>query len=205
MEMPDPMPRAPVRGALMLGTLLAITSCGGETPRDGPGEAPGRAAEVEDGPGAAPPEPTGDSLGTDAWLDSAFLPATAGMEDLVARFGAPERRSATARPNRHDPSQTDSIVTLDFAEGVTARFYAVTGGRTFLSEAVVSEPGILPHPDIDVGRPWAEARRILGPPDGEREGDPYYVCETCGEVDEPVYFEVRDGVIRRIRFTYYVD
>ncbi|NIQ59728.1 MAG: hypothetical protein GWN71_42250, partial [Gammaproteobacteria bacterium] len=141
----------------------------------------------------------------DAWLRSAFLPSTATPADIVERFGEPDRRTATPTANRHVPGQTDSIVTLEYDRGLRLELYSVAGGRDLLREAEVTAPGILESDVVDVGVAWAVITRRMGQPQGRRGGMPYYLCGSCMGAEEPVFFAVEDGVVRRIRFSYYVD
>ncbi|MDX1647711.1 MAG: hypothetical protein R3304_11255 [Longimicrobiales bacterium] len=192
--------------ALFVATLLlaALAACGpagepGEegTPDPGPGavpEAPAETAEAPD-PGEAP----------HTWLQRGFVASGTTAEELRQRFGPPDARRASPTPNRHVPDQTDTLVTLEY-EGLTVELYSVTGGEDLLQSIVVSSPGILAYDQpVDVGSEWATVTSVLGPPSGRRDGTPFYACEGCPAADAPVYFEVEDGVVRRIRFSYYVD
>lgn len=150
-----------------------------------------------------PSEPS--DWNAEEWLGSALLPSGTTPEEVVRRFGEPDRRSADPTPNRHIPDQTDSIITLAYDRGLSVTFYAITGGRSLLQSLSVTEAGILPDGPIDVGARWEEVTDLLGAPDGRRSGRPYYVCASCGEAEEPVSFGVEDGVVRSVRFEYYVD
>lgn len=141
-----------------------------------------------------------------AWLQSGFVTPGTTLAQLRQRFGPPDRRTATPTPNRHVPDQTDTLVTLEYDRGVTVELYSVTGGDDLLQSVVVSSPGVLSYYEpVDVGTGWEEVTAILGPPSGRRDGIPFYACEGCPAAESPVYFEVVDGVVRQIRFSYYVD
>ena len=53
--------------------------------------------------------------------------------------------------------------------------------------------------------PWEDVTAILGEPDGRRDGTPFYDRSAGRGAEEPVFFEVADGVVERSRFGYYVD
>lgn len=189
------------RVTIVVPALLLAAGCAGE-------EAPDPATDVDDPRAPASPAPTppeDPSTARDRWVRSAFLPSTTDPADAVARFGPPDRRTAEPTPNRHVPDQTDSIVTLEYDRGLTVTFYAVTVGDALLQTAEVSAPDILDDSPVDVGTPWPAVVELFGDPQGRRNGMPFYVCGSCMGAEEPVYFDVMDGVIRRIRFSYYVD
>ena len=139
------------------------------------------------------------------WLQARFLAPRATPATVVERFGEPDSRTASPTPNRHVPGQTDSIVTLEYREGLRIRFYSVTGGDALLQSATVSSPGIVDLGPVDVGTSWDAVRATLGPPSGRREGDPYYACADCPAAENPVFFELADDVVEAVRYTYYVD
>lgn len=199
------LPSTPV----VLYTLVVLSAACGEN-RDVPGQAPeGSPAE---GPVDAPEAPTDTTVGPNpsasphTWLQSGFVSPGTTVGALRERFGPPDTRTATPTPNRHVPDQTDTIVMLEYDRGLTIQLYSVTGGDDLLQSVVVSSPGIVPYDQpVDVGSAWDTVTAILGPPSGHRDGAPFYVCEGCPAAESPVYFEVVDGVVRRIRFSYYVD
>lgn len=194
--------------------ILALTACvlgvgcGREGRPDGasddvPGE--GTAGDSAASAPTRPALPADPSAARDQWLESTFLPSGASIADVIGRFGPPDRRQADATPNRHVPDQTDSIVTLVYDRGLTVTFYDVTGGDELIELAEVTAPGILDDSPVDVGTMWSDVLERFGEPDGRRDGMAFYVCGSCMGAEEPVFFDVVDGVVRRIRFSYYVD
>jgi hypothetical protein len=163
--------------------LLALTACGGGTPD----------------PALGPP----DAAAFDRWVGAAPFAGFETPEDFRNRFGPPESRDAVPQANRHVEGQTDSILTLTFEGPVEVRFYAITGGRTLPMSVEVRDSGILDGP-VDVGTAWTRVEAAFGPPDGERDGRPYYLRDGSG-AEEPVLFSVSRGRVTAIRFTYYVD
>ena len=199
--------RPTTRYALAL-TLVALSACG--QGRDGTGGS----REGAPGPGsgdtpAAPTDTTagpGPSASPHAWLQSGFVSPGATASELRDRFGPPDERTVSPTPNRHVPDQTDTLVTLTYDRGLTIELYSVTGGDDLLQSVVVSSPGVVSYDEpVDVGSTWETVTSILGPPSGRRDGMPFYACEGCPAAESPVFFDVVDGVVRRIRFTYYVD
>lgn len=190
---------------IAVAALLIAVGCGGEGAR-GPGSED--SPDIDDprtptsGASTLPEDP---AAARDQWVQSAFLPSTTDPPDITDRFGPPDRRTAEPTPNRHVPDQTDSIVTLEYDRGLTVTFYAVTGGDALLQAADVSEPDILDDSPVDVGTAWPDVVELFGDPQDWRDGMPFYLCGSCIGAEEPVLFDVVDGVIRRIRFSYYVD
>lgn len=194
----------PTRHTLAL-TLVALSACGQD--RNVPAEgAPGqRPADAPEAPADATVGPS-PSESPHAWLQSGFVSPGATASELRERFGPPDKRTTTPTPNRHVPDQTDTIVTLEYDRGLTIELYSVTGGDDLLQSVVVSSPGVLSYDaPVDVGAAWEAVTAILGPASGRQDGTPFYACEGCPAGESPVYFEVVDGVVRRIRFSYYVD
>lgn len=140
----------------------------------------------------------------DAWISGAFLPATASVEEVVEAYGPAVARTVSPRPNLHIAGQIDSLAVFDLPDGVSVAFYLVTGGAEFLASATVSEAGLLSLATIDVGSTWIDVLVAFGPPQGESNGTPFYLCGRC-EVEEPVYIDLVDDRVSQIRFTFYLD
>ncbi len=85
-----------------------------------------------------------------------------------------------------------------------AEFYRVRG-RDLPLAARVTESRHLARDWIRIGMRWENARRVLGEARSEGEGTYSYGCGSCLGADEPVFFEVRDGRVAAIVFTFYVD
>lgn len=194
----------PTRHRLAL-TLVALSACG--QARDAPAEgSPGqRPADTPEAPADTTVGPS-PSESPHAWLQNGFVSPGTTASELRERFGPPDTRTTTPTPNRHVPDQTDTIVTLEYDRGLTIELYSVTGGDDLLQSVVVSSPGVVSYDaPVEVGAAWEAVTAILGPPSGRQDGTPFYACEGCPAAESPVYFEVVDGVVRRIRFSYYVD
>lgn len=175
---------------------------GQRSPAEGRGDVPQAPAETTVDTTAAP----NPSESPHAWLQGGFVSPGTAAGELRERFWPPDTRTATPTPNRHVPDQTDTIVTLEYDRGLTIELYSVTGGDDLLQSIVVSAPGILSYDEpVDVGSAWEAVTAILGPPSGRQDGTPFYACDGCPAAESPVYFEVVDGAVRRIRFSYYVD
>ena len=163
--------------------LLAAAACGGGAPT----------------PSTAPPDP----MAFERWARDAPFAGLETPRQFEQRFGRPVDRQAVPQENRHVRGQTDSVLTLTYPGRLVARFYAITGGRTLPMSVEVRSSGILTEP-VDVGSRWSAVPAAFGPPDGERDGQPFYVCD-CGGPEEPVLFLVSGGRVEAIRFVYYVD
>jgi hypothetical protein len=150
---------------------------------------------------ATPAQPPAER---DAWLRDALAAARLDRAALRAELGAPSRRTAHAQPNRHDPSVTDSLVDLEYAD---ARFvyYVVTAGPSDLLDfAEVRDDRHLALTPPGIGTPADSLRAWWGPPVASTDSTLEYDCTTC-EVPHPATFVVADGRVRAIRFDLYVD
>ena len=103
---------------------------------------------------------------------------------------------------------TDVVSVTPTASGKSLCFnlpvlQAVTGGREIPDHAVVDDARFLALPALGPGAPAARLVRALGEPTS-RAGDT--MTWSCGmEVDEPVSFRIRGGVVDRISVDWYVD
>lgn len=177
-------------------TLAILSGCGADAPldRDEPALVSDEVVERSEHQNAQ----------RDAWITGAFLPATASVEDVLEDFGPAVARTVSPRPNLHIAGQIDSLAVFELPNGVSVTFYLVTDGPAFLASATVSEPGLLSLSTVDVGSTWNDVLTAFGPPHGESNGTPYYICGQC-EVEEPVYVDVVGDRVSQIRFTFYLD
>jgi hypothetical protein len=122
----------------------------------------------------------------------------AGLRD---RFGAPDSTHAATEPNRHVPGAVDSLFT-EFRPGLVGSFRTLAGARDLIAGAEVTGRGYIAHSGLDIGAPEARVVRILGEP-SRRSGDA--LVYECGEVEQPVTFRLRDGIVTAVTIAYYVD
>lgn len=179
---------APVLLAVLLGS-----GCGGGAPQ-APAEA--RVPEAE-------PAPMDPDSARDDFVRNGLAPPVGTVADLRGALGSPDRVEVEEIANRHRPEQTDSVITLSYP-GLTAEFYRVRG-RDLPLAVRVTESRHLAREWIRIGMGWEDARGVLGEARSEGEGAYSYDCGSCMGADEPVFFEVRDGRVVAIVFTFYVD
>ena len=139
----------------------------------------------------------------DVYLRDAALAAGRTRAGIVALFGRPDSTSARAVANRHDPTQTDTIAILHYAD---ARYvlYLVTGGGELLELADIGGDRHLRHTRPGIGSPVDSLVAWLGEPSRRRSDALEYECLSC-EVPQPVTFHLDGGRVDRIRFDFYVD
>jgi hypothetical protein len=74
--------------------------------------------------------------------------------------------------------------------------------RDLIAGAEVTAPGYLAHPGLDFDLPERQVARVLGEP--TRRTDDGLVYE-CGVVEQPVTFNLRDGIVTAVTIASYVD
>lgn len=183
---------APLLVALSVGAL----GCGrDEAPPPPP-------PSTTDGPAPAP-GPATPLVSLEIYQRDAVYAASLDRSGMGELFGAPDSIRAHATANRHDPTRTDTIVTLHYP---AARYivYAVTGGRELLELADIESNAHLRYTRPGIGTPVDSLRAWFGEPTRRAGGTLEYECLPC-EVPQPVKFHIRDGRVHRIVFDFYVD
>ena len=182
----------PPIGAVLLAAALA---CAPPDPAaDEPATTqPGQAAPPQDA--AAVASFTCEDL---AWT---ILPVNATRAGLEGRFGAPDSVSVRTVPNRHVAGETDSLFTVQYP-GLVAGIHTA-GGRDLPAHVVVDDDRFLRAGAPGPGDTGAAVVAALGEP--TRRTATALVYECGPEVEEPVTFHLRDGVVQRVEIGYYVD
>ena len=154
--------------------------------------------------GAVEPAPRVQPPPREQWLIEGPIAAQLDRAQLVQRFGAPQRIESQPIPNRHDPSVTDSIVQLHYA-GARYVYYVVTqGSHALLDDALIRDPSHLRYAAPGIGTPADSLRAWWGEPTNGTDTTLEYDCTSC-ETPHPATFVIQDGVVREIRFDFYVD
>ncbi len=123
---------------------------------------------------------------------------------LEAEAGRPINTTVRVEPNRHVSGVQDSIIRLDYADGLTVQLRIPGPGGELIEQIVVTDRKWLNFPYF---RPGVSAERViqaLGEPQRREGNRMIYDCAT-GEVPKPVFFEISEGTVERIVFNYYVD
>ena len=196
------MPPRAAGVVLLCAALLACRPGGGEQgappARQGADAGP-RGAAAGSGDTAAP--------GCEAFAErglSVTVPTRRAFRDAL---GEPTAVTRTPVANRHVEGQTDTLVVYE-RRGLEATYY-VLPGRDLLSSVAVRDPRWLRYSAPTLGTPRAEVESMFGPPDAVSETAAgttlTYPCSPFPGAEEPVQFDLRDGVVTEIRFAYYVD
>lgn len=182
--------------ALLVPLCAVALGCGRS---DVPAPVPGANAPAP-APGARPATPL---VSLEIYQRGAVYAASLDRAGIRELFGEPDSARAQATANRHDPSRTDTIVTLHYP---AARYivYVVTGGRELMELADIETNAHLRHTRPGIGTPVDSLRAWFGEPTRGAGAELEYECLTC-EVPQPVTFHIRDGRVRRIVFDFYVD
>lgn len=140
----------------------------------------------------------------DVYIREAARAANLDRSGALARLGAADSVGARAVSNRHDPSITDTVVTLHYPASRYVYYVVTAAGRDLLDLAVIGSNEHLRHARPGIGTPADSVRAWFGAPARATDAELEYECAAC-EVAQPVTFEIDDGRVRRIRFDYYVD
>ncbi|HSJ10212.1 MAG TPA: hypothetical protein VK928_09870 [Longimicrobiales bacterium] len=176
----------------------ALLACSGT----GDDDAPDDASHVL----TPPPTAAGDSA-LAGFIDNALeLPGRTRAE-LAARLGEPDSTSARTVENRHDPSVTDSVLTLHYPGLVAEIYRAGYDGKEILASVEVSDAVHLrPMVDAGIGTSADAVRAALGEPATATATLLEYVCDEClVSGHETVRFTLEEGIVRRIHIQYWVD
>lgn len=140
----------------------------------------------------------GPGLALPALVDAAGDPA------LLGRLAPPQRTEATPQPNRHDPSQTDTLRTLHY-DGLQLTVYDVAGSeRTLLQSIEVTSAAYATDAGLRVGSTRADVAAALGAPERTEDGAAVY---TVGSGPTPPALHVRyaGDAVERLTYHFYVD
>lgn len=151
-------------------------------------------------------EPGADSASLserDRFIVFALRRVGSSRAEVTQRLGTPDSIISEAVPNRHVPTQTDSVVTL-FYPDASVTFYAVTGGRDILANVTVLSNDYLRLDAVRVGMPWSAVEQRFGPPAATEDSGYRYSCRAC-VVEHAISVRLRDDRVESIGFTYYVD
>lgn len=211
-------PLAPLVVLLTAG-LLACGPGGGEANAE-PGrqdvraEPDGAAADGQDaGAGGQGAGSGGDTVeadpapGCEAFAERDLAVSVPTRRAFRDALGEPTAVTRTPVANRHVEGQTDSLVAFE-RPGLAATYY-VLPDRDLLSSVAVSDPRWLRYSEPTLGTTRADVESMFGPPDAVPEAADgttmTYHCSPSPGAEEPVHFDLLDGVVTEIRFTKYVD
>ena len=184
------------RLACLVWILLA--ACAPERPSAGP---PSEASTQE-----APPDATGGAPASALpegcqGLERSLLQTAPTRAELRARFGEPDSIAAVTVPNRHVEGVTDTLFTVHYPALIVS-IHTPGGGDDLPSSVQVDDNRYVAFPRIGIGAAADSVIAALGEP---TRRDPDGLVYDCGEVEQPVRFELADGRVRRIAIAYYVD
>jgi hypothetical protein len=214
--MSGPTPRFAL---LVAAALLAACAPDTDAPEraDSPaaGTAPGRAPAE---PGTEPGADTGPSAGPGAEADRPGVPLRRILDRsydrdpdgqltiLDAMAPAPAADTATVQ-NRHDPTVTDTIVTLRYDGLAIAVHHAGPTGKEIVREITVSNEAYQTGLGFGVGAPLDAVVEAMGEP-ASTDGTTRVWEIREGERDPtPIYLEVTfdaEGRVESVTWSYYV-
>ncbi len=124
--------------------------------------------------------------------------------EIRTQLGAPREVSARAVPNQHDPVVTDSVLTWRYDE-LEIEIYRTADGRRLLSRASVRDNRYLTFPEVGLGAPEPELRRLLGSPDVAADDELEYRCGRCEGPPRIVVLTMTSDRVTRVDFLFPLD
>lgn len=142
----------------------------------------------------------------DDWVEHSFVPVGATRATLIAAFGKPDRVVVRTVRNAYDSTVMDTVFQMAWDAGLRAWVYVggLDSSKEFIASAEVRANRFLRRTDVGIGSRWEDVVKRFGPPWGEVGGLPYYDSGRRLGPNEPVYFQVKNGVVTLIRFDYFV-
>lgn len=192
--------RALRQSGLALVFALATLACAADRPEQIP--TPDSAGATDTNNAAAHP-----ILALDCDTLAATLLRTAATRSALAEaYGEPDSVAVATEPNRHMPDATDSLFVVHYP-GLAVTLRTPPSARDLVAAVTVTDNRYLAYPSIGIGTREEAVIAALGEPHERAEGDGTTVLTyACGEeVEQPVTFDIRDGVVVRIEASYYVD
>ena len=184
--------------AALLALALPLAACGADPPVADQSEV-GGAPPADTAPPAVEREPVPSVRD---YAQQLLAVDDVSLASLRRAFGEPRQVQREAVTNRHDPGQTDTILTVAYP-GATFRLYQITGGRTLPEHGEVKDPRFLRWQRPTIGTPVDSVVAWWGEPLRREGGTLTY--EDGGPVSTPLYLHTRDGRITSIEREYYLD
>jgi hypothetical protein len=163
----------------------------------------GRDAPAESGGMPMPPADAGVSL----FFSEGPVELGSSRTELEARLGVPDSVHAHTVANRHDPTVTDSVLTLYYGGLIAEIHRAGYDGKEILAGAVISDGRFLqPGAPVRLGQDTDAVLTALGEPDEREAATLLYVCDECLVAgQETVRFIMERDTVRRVELRYWVD
>jgi hypothetical protein len=180
---------------LLAAALLACSGAGDDA-------APDEASDA-----LVPPPTAADDSALAGFIDSALVQPGRTRAELTAALGEPDSTSARTVENRHDPSVTDSVLTLHYPGLVAEIYRAGYDGKEILASIEVSDAAhVRAAGNAGLGATADAVRATLGEPATATDTLLEYVCDAClVSGHETVRFILGQGTVRRIHIRYWVD
>lgn len=189
-----------------LPVLLALAGCGGEESADAPG-ATGDPVPAAPGPDAVVSSGSGSAVQLPLILSRSADRGPNGELGLLDDLPPAENTTRTPVENRHDPSRTDTVVTLAWT-GLELEVYRVTStGKEILRTVRVTGRDYATDDGLSVGVTRDSVRALRGEPTRTEVGT--WIYEVYDGPDDPTATMLRVGFERdrvaRLRWGFYID
>lgn len=151
--------------------------------------------------------PAAVESGIAAFFNNGPVPIGSTRDELTLQLGEPDSTVARTVTNRHDPSMTDSVLTL-FHDGLVAEIHrAGYDGKEMLSSLVILDDRYLrPESPVRIGSGAAAVQAAFGEPDDHEADTLLYMCDECLVAGhETVRFVLDGAAVRRIEIGFWVD
>lgn len=136
-------------------------------------------------------------------LDQAFArhPQT-GELTFLDRLHDPQNVSVETQENIHDPTQIDTLRTLQY-DGLELTVYHVSGGKEILKNITVTGDQYETSEGLSVGMTRSKVESLRGQPDQQQNGR--YVYNLGGPMPTMLHVAFTDDEVSRIEWQYPID
>ena len=122
---------------------------------------------------------------------------------VLGRLNRPRRVERTPQPNRHDPTQTDTVRTLHY-DGLDVEVYEVSAsGKELASKLEVTSSAYETADGLRVGSTHEEVERALGEPTEVDDGALVYQSDDI--TPTTLRFDMEGSRVEAMTWFFYLD
>jgi hypothetical protein len=134
----------------------------------------------------------------DFFIEGSVADVPGTTNDIISTFGEPDSIVRLPSANVQDPMKFDTVIELHYP-GLSASILKVNSNE--ILQAVTVRDTIRVTGPIHVGTDTATLRRLLGGP-LNIGGKPGYVCGRCSILNEVVQFDIANGQVAGMTFSF---
>lgn len=124
--------------------------------------------------------------------------------EIIARLGAPIKRTETLKPNLHEPEYNNAYVQL-FYHGLTIEVFTTHHPRTFVNKLIISNCDLSSQFQQYLCKSPESVKELLGEPSAETLFELVYFINFGVIGTVPMRLAVNDGQVTSIYVSNFVD